>query len=205
MTTALKNEPNHISEEEYLAGELASEIRHEYVDGQVYAMVGGSDNHNRLSATISREFGNHLKKKSCDVFQSDFKVKIGTKYFYPDVVVKCADDNRFYTEEPIIIVEVLSPSTRHYDEIIKLRTYQTIPSLVEFVLISQDVVRVMVFQRVGELWTSAIYGLGDEVVFTSIGFTISVEEIYERVTNEDMNKFLQEKTAEGEDEDKSTL
>lgn len=192
----LKNDVEIVSEEDYLKGELEAEVKHEYIDGQIYAMVGASANHNSLSSTISREFGNHLKGKPCDAFQSDFKVKVGTKYFYPDVVVRCDKDDDYYTQKPVIIVEVLSDSTRRRDEITKLRAYQTIPSLMEYVLVSQDVVRVEVFSRIGEFWGSKIYALGDSIHFESIGLTLSVEEIYESVDNEDMKKYLKEKEGE---------
>ena len=195
---ALKKEHPLISEEDYLQGELKSHIKHEYVDGQVYAMGGVSRNHSHLTSTISREFGTCLKGKSCNAHPADFQVKIGTKYFYPDVLVECdqgGDD--YFTENPIIIVEVLSPSTRRYDEITKLRAYLTIPSLKECVLVNQDMVRVEVFRRVEEFWSSTIYNLGDDVCFESIGLTLAVEEIYEQVDNEDMQKFLATKGEEG--------
>ncbi|MBF0437687.1 MAG: Uma2 family endonuclease [Magnetococcales bacterium] len=187
-----------ISEEDYLIGELESEIKHEYIDGQVYAMAGVSRNHSILANTISMEFGIHLKGKPCNTHQSDFKVKVGTKYFYPDIVVECekgGDD--YYTESPVIIVEVISPSTRIRDEITKLRAYQIIPSLIEYVLVSQDIVRVMVLKRIsGDIWGNKIYALGDSIFFESIGLTLSVEEIYDRVDNEDMQEYLKKKGEE---------
>ena len=192
----LKKKHQLISEKDYLQGELESEIKHEYVDGQVYAMGGASDDHNCLASNFSGEFRNHLKGKPCNSFQSDFQVKIGTKYFYPDVVVRCDKENKFRTEKPIIVVEVLSPSTRRYDEITKLRSYLTIPSLKECVLVNQDIVRVEVFRQFGDGWTSTIYNLGDDVHFESIGLTLSVDEIYEGVDNEDMQEFLVKKEEE---------
>ena len=191
---ALNKSDIFVSEEEYLKGELKSHVKHEYIDGQVYAMVGVSRNHSILTSTIGRTFGNTLESKPCNTHQSDFKVKIGAKYFYPDVVVECDEGgDDYFTESPVIIVEVLSPSTRHWDEITKLRVYQTIPSLMEYVLVSQDIVRVMVFRRVENLWTSAIYSLGDNIHFESIGLIVSVEKMYERVDNEEMREFLAKK------------
>lgn len=187
---ALRKEYEVITEHAYLQGERVSDIKHEYIDGQVYAMGGASNEHNRLTSTIGRKLGNQLHGQPCDVYQSDFQVKIGTKYFYPDVVVKCDNDNPYYTEKPIVIVEVLSPSTRSYDETVKLRAYLTIPSLQEYGLVYQDMARVEVFRRVGELWTAQIYHLGDDVQFESIHLSVSIEEIYERVNNADMRQFL---------------
>ena len=192
----LKKEYVFILEEDYLKGELECDVKNEYINGQIFAMGGASDAHNWLTSNFGGEFRNHLKGKPCHAFQSDFKVKVGTNYFYPDVVVKCDRDNRFYTEKPIIIIEVLSPSTRCYDETTKLRAYLTIPSLREYVLVDQDRVRVEVFRRVGELWTATIYNILENVCFDSINLTLSVEEIYEQVDNDDMRKFLAKKEDE---------
>ncbi|MEO5378265.1 MAG: Uma2 family endonuclease [Magnetococcus sp. DMHC-6] len=189
---AFKTKDRVISEKDYLEGELESEIKYEYIDGHVYAMGGVSKNHSILTATIGRKFGNILEKKPCNTHQSDFKVRVGTKYFYPDVMVECDEKgDEFYTELPIIIVEVLSPSTRIIDEITKLRAYQTIPSLIEYVMVSQEIVRVMVFRRIGGIWESKIYALGDSIYFESIGQTLTVEEIYHRVDNEEMRVYQQ--------------
>ena len=188
---ALKKEHLFISEENYLQGELASEIKHEYVDGQVYAMTGGTPNHVRISGNISREIGNFLKGQKCEVMQSDMKVKTPNGNFrYPDVVVICSDLEESYTDSPIIIVEVLSSSTRKKDKTEKMLEYLSIPTLKEYVLIEQDYVDVEVLRRENG-WKPEHYYLGDEVTLTSIEFTISVEEVYERVDNEDMQKFLQ--------------
>lgn len=187
---ALKKESVFISEEAYLKGELETEIKNEYIDGQIYAMGGASYEHNILSATISRKFGNSLEKKPCDALQSDFKVRIGTKYFYPDILVKCDKDNRFYTEKPIIIVEVASESTRKLDRTYKLEIYKQIPSLIEYVLVEQDKCLVEIYKRDGNAWKYASYTLGDIIYFESIDDSISVEEMYERVDNEDMRAFL---------------
>ena len=200
MATALKKGPSHISEKEYLDGELVSEIKHEYVYGQVYAMTGGTPNHARISMNVSGEVRNFLKGKKCEVLQSDVKVKTPEgNYRYPDVMVVCSEFEELYTDSPIIIVEVLSSSTRRTDRAIKKLEYLNIPTLKEYVLIEQDFVDIEVFRKEND-WRSDHYFLGDEVTFTSIGFTISVEEIYERVNNEDMVNFQQAKIAEGEDQ-----
>ena len=194
MATTLRQEPYYISEKEYLAGELVNEIKHEYVDGQVYAMTGGTPNHVRISGNIFAEIRNFLKGKKCEALQSDMKVRIAeNNYRYPDVVVICSDSEESYTDSPVILVEVLSNSTRQTDRTKKKREYLSIPTLKEYVLIEQDFVDVEVFRKEND-WHSDHYFLEDEVHFASIGFTISVEEIYERVTNEEMVQFLQAKT-----------
>ena len=183
-----------ISSEEYLQGELDSEVKHELIDGDVYAMAGASGNHERISLNLSRKFGNHLEGLPCEPFGSDMKVKVDSNFFYPDVIVDCNFDESepYYTESPLIIVEVLSKSTRRIDETIKRTEYLNIPSLQEYVLIEQDIVDVEVVRR-SEGWQSKHYFLGDELRFESIDLTLSVEDIYLRVHNEDVLEFLRKK------------
>lgn len=198
---ALKESNTLISEEDYLKGEFASEIKHEYIDGYVYAMAGAKKQHNRLTATISRKFGNILEEKPCDTYVSDFKIKIGTKYFYPDVMVECGSEhgNEDYTEYPVIIVEVTSESTRKFDRTYKLDIYKTIPSLQEYVIIEQHFAWVDIYKRDGDSWNIQTYRLGDTAHFESLGLTLTVEEIYERVDNEYMQAYLKKKAEEQND------
>ncbi len=184
-----------ISEEEYLARELAAEFRHEYVDGRVYAMAGAHSNHNRISGNVYIALGVHLKGKPCQPYASDMKVRVGSKYFYPDVLVDCSDTDGYFTESPTLIVEVLSRSTRRMDETTKRMAYLQIPSLREYVLIEQDFVDIEVIRR-SEHWQSRHYFLGDEVTFESVGLTVRVEEIYDRVKNRDVEEWLQAKEQE---------
>lgn len=180
-----------ISEEAYLQSELFSEIKREYIDGAVYAMAGASKNHQRIIANISGEFWTQLKNMPCEPFSSDIKVKVGSKFFYPDVMVVCKDDNGndYYTESPAIIVEVLSTSTRRMDETAKKFAYQTLPTLQEYVLIEQDFVDVEVCRR-SEGWVSRHYFMGDSVTFDSLGLTLAVTDIYARVDNDDVSSFV---------------
>lgn len=189
MSAVLKD--SFISIEDYLAGELVSEIKHEYIDGYVYAMAGASVNHGRIAGNVSGELRQHLKKLPCDVLTSDLKVNVGTKFFYPDVVVICNHENGedYYTQSPLLIVEVLSKSTRCKDKKLKLLAYQSLPSVQEYVLIEQNVVDITVYRR-SENWFPQSYFLGDDVTFESVDFTMSVEEIYRRVDNEDICDFL---------------
>ncbi|MCK5191049.1 MAG: Uma2 family endonuclease [Methylococcales bacterium] len=186
-----------ISEEEYLQGELSSEVKHELIDGRVYAMAGASANHERIAVNISRKFGNHLENSPCEPFSSDMKIKAGLNFFYPDVIVDCNFDESqpYYTETPVIIVEVLSKSTRKTDETIKRIAYLNIPGLQEYVIIEQDIVDIEVVRR-SEGWQPKHYFLGDEITFESIDLTLSVEEIYHRVHNEDMIEFVNAKAEE---------
>ena len=183
-----------ISVEDYLADELSRDKKHELIDGHIVMMAGASANHERISGNIYRKFGNHLEGSSCEPFGSDMKVKIGSNFFYPDAMVDCHFDESkpYYTETPTIIIEVLSKSTRRMDETSKRFAYINIPSLQEYVLIEQDIVDIEVIRR-SEGWISKHYYLGDEVIFESIDLNLSVEEIYQRVNNEDMLEFLAQK------------
>ncbi len=190
----------YISEAEYLADEEISDIKHEYFDGEIFAMSGGSVNHQRLTINISSAFHNHLKGKPCEAFSSDMKVRAdkGKKYFYPDVLVSCNNDDgkTHFSESPRIIVEVLSDSTRKFDKNLKRQIYQAIPSLEEYVLIEQDRVEIEVCRK-SQHWQPTSYFIDDEVSFESIGLTLPVLEIYQRVDNREMRDFLQKLETQG--------
>ena len=195
MTALLKD--NTISVEEYLQGELIAEIKHEYLDGYIYAMAGASMNHVRITGNIAGELRQHLKNMPCDVLSSDFKVNVNNrKFFYPDVVVICDKNNEslhgndFFTQNPLLIVEVLSSSTQRTDRTLKRLAYQSLPSLQEYVLIEQDFVDVEISRRSAN-WDSHHYFLGDAVRFESLDLILPVTEIYRRVDNEELREFWQ--------------
>jgi Uma2 family endonuclease len=192
MSANLKIKPTWISEEEYLEGELISETKHEYIDGDVFAMAGASRNHERIAGNVFGELRNHLKNKPCEPFSSDLKVKVGSKFFYPDAMVICDEQNphSYYSQTPTLIVEVLSKSSRRMDETTKRMAYQSIPTLQEYVLIEQDFVDVEVCRK-SQGWVSEHYFWGDSVCFESVGLTLTVAEIYDRVDNEEVQGFLQ--------------
>lgn len=136
---AIKN-TDLISVEDYLKDELASDIKHELIDGRVYAMAESSDNHDYISGNIYRKFGNHLENSTCRPFTSDKLLKISTGNFrYPDCMVICDkdDESQYYKTKPILLVEVLSRSTRKTDEKDKLIEYINIPTLQEYVCVNK--------------------------------------------------------------------
>lgn len=182
-----------LSEEEYLRRELVSDIRHEYLDGQVHAMSGASRNHERITGNVYASFLSHLRGSPCEAFSANVKVKAGSKFFYPDVMVVCNDSagHPYYTEAPGLIVAVLSGSTRRMDETVQRMVYQSLASLREYVLIEQDFVDVEVCRR-SESWVSRHHFMGDTVHLESIGLTLSVASIYERVVNDDVQAYLAE-------------
>ena len=186
---------NLMSEQAYLDGELLSDIRHEYIEGEVYAMVGAHKYHNQIVMTVSNVFYNHLLGKPCQPYASDMKVKIDRKYFYPDVMVDCSNEETdYFVEQPSIIVEVLSKSTRQHDKTVKRLAYFQIASLKEYVLIEQDFVEIEFWSRdENNYWQQSVYYLGDDIHFQSIDLTVSVEDIYRQVKNEDMLAWWEKK------------
>ena len=195
---SLARKYDSITEQEYLEGELLSDIRHEYINGEVYAMVGAHKYHNQIVMTISNIFYNHLLGKPCQPYASDMKVKIDKKYFYPDVMVDCSNEETdYFVEKPSIIVEVLSKSTRQHDKTVKRLAYFQIASLKEYVLIEQDFVEIEFWSRdENNYWQQLVYYLGDDIHFQSIDLTVSVEDIYRQVKNADMLAWWEQKTAE---------
>lgn len=185
-----KIEAPNVSETEYLHNEQHTDIKHELIDGQLYAMTGASNNHNRISGNIFRKFGNHLEGKPCEAFTLNTKIKVGTNYYYPDVVVDCssAPGSNYFVASPILIVEVLSKTTRRLDLTTKLIQYLNIPSLEEYILIEQETASVQILRR-SKNWQSEFFFLGDQVTFNSLGLTIDVTEIYDRVDNEDTRDY----------------
>ena len=181
-----------ISEADYLAGEKIAETKHEYIDGEIFAMSGASASHNRISLNVATLFNVHLDGKPCQPYISDMKVKVGTKYFYPDVLVECSGlaDDSHVTEKPTLIVEVLSKSTRRMDETTKRIAYTQIDSLLEYVLIEQDFVDIEIIRR-RTGWQSERFYLGDSLTFESIALTLTVEDIYARVNNPELVEWRQ--------------
>jgi len=173
--------------EEYLVWESTQEVRHEYCNGEVIAMAGGTRNHNRISGNCFKLLDNALADRQCEVYISDVKVQVEPrkKYFYPDVVVTC--DERDRTEPqlilfPCLIIEVLSPSTEAYDRGFKFSQYRKSESLQEYVLVQIEQPMVEVFQRNQEgQWVVFEYCLGDRIFLKSINIEIAVNDLYRQV------------------------
>lgn len=191
---ALQHVQRRISAEEYLQGELLADIKHQLIDGKAYAMAGASENHNLLALNIAGELRNQLKGKPCRTFMADMKLRVNEDFFYPDAMVVCGEDNEndYYKTSPAIIVEVLSKTTRKFDQTAKRLRCQAIPTLEEYLLIEQDKGEIQVFSR-RDNWQSFYYYLGDEINFRSLDITVAVEDIYYQVNNEDVLAFFQQK------------
>ena len=180
MTTRVMLYP--IQPADYLRGEQLSDSRHELVNGEIFAMVGATAAHNLISGNIFGILHQHLKGQPCRSYISDMKVKVADNFYYPDVMVDCSPlaDDALFCETPIVLIEVLSASTKAYDKTHKLQQYQQIATLQEYVMIEQDCVRIELVRR-HEQWTPCWYGLGDQLTLQSIGLTLSVAEVYDRI------------------------
>ncbi len=180
MTAVLKKD--FISEAEYFTLEETSKERLELVDGQIYAMTGATGHHNTIAGNIYTALNFHLRGKTCRPFMEGMKVKIDQNFVYPDVVVDCGfDDNHpLHTGEPTLIVEVLSPSTSNYDLGKKFDLYRMIDSLQEYAVVEQSIMRVDIFRKSDD-WNATRYEKGDEVEFQSVGLTIPIAEVYDRI------------------------
>ncbi|MHC5762801.1 Uma2 family endonuclease [Nostoc sp.] len=183
----------YISPEEYLEGEKFSEIKHEYIDGQVYAMAGASDAHVTVSMNVSMLLRNHLRGSGCRVYMLDMKAQIEVinRYFYPDVMVTCDTRDKefeYFKCYPCLIIEVLSESTEGYDRGKKFASYRHLESLQEYVLISPDRMSVECFRRNADgQWVLYPYEKGEEVHLASVDFRCAIAEIYEDVILIDEN------------------
>jgi Uma2 family endonuclease len=175
--------------EEYLALERHAEFKSEYIDGRIVAMTGASSSHAFIAGNIHAELRARLRGGPCRAWANDMRVQIqgGRRYAYPDVVAFCGtarfvDGVSDTLTNPVLIVEVLSPTTEAYDRGEKFTHYRAIETLQEYVLVAQDRVMVERLVRHGEFWMfSAFSDLDQEVELTSVGCTIPLREIYENV------------------------
>ena len=174
-----------VTVQDYLEGEKDSPIRHEYVDGYVYAMAGASDRHNRIALNIASRLNDRLIEGPCEVFMSDMKLRVSPNvYYYPDVVVCCDSPplEAYFRAQPVLIIEVTSPTTLRIDHHEKLVAYQHVPVVLELVVISQDQVRIEVHRRVRDEWRQEILCQAtDLLVLDYVGLSIKLAEVYRNV------------------------
>ena len=139
--------------DDYLQAEQRAEVKHEYLDGQIFAMGGASRAHGLLALSLSALLLPHARRKGCQLFTADMKVRIdhdsGSWFYYPDLVLACDPTDRepLYVRRPCLLVEVLSPSTEHIDTREKLLAYRLLPSLREYLLLRQDTLHAELYQR----------------------------------------------------------
>ncbi len=175
-----------ISVEDYLKGEKISPIRHEFVEGEVYAMAGTSDNHSRITINLTTSLSIHLRDSPCEPFAGETKVQVTRNvYYYPDVLVSCEEnpESPYFRNAPIFIIEVTSPSTEHIDRREKLLFYQQMPSVQEYAVIDQHRINIELHRRQANgTWITYYFDASDDVIeFQSVGLTLPITEIYRRV------------------------
>ena len=190
--SAAASKPPFVSFEEYLRLEAISEERHDYIDGQIISMAGGSPEHSRIVANLIGETRAKLKGKKCEVFDPNLRIGLtrGWKTHYPDASIVCGPleyDERDRSHQtilnPTVIFDVLSPSTEAYDRLQKFDHYMTLPSLREYVLIRQDRPEVLTYfrQEDGTWAIRIIRDLENDVPIPSVGIEIAMRELYDRV------------------------
>ena len=179
-----------LTPEEYLEFERKSEERHEYFDGEIFAMAGAKRRHNTAATNLSGLVWQHLRGKNCESYSSDMRVFVPETglYTYPDLVVVCGEpqfqDEVFDTLlNPVLIIEVLSDSTEGYDRGKKFQHYRSVESLQEYVLVSTDEARIEKYVRSGDgFWyLSEAVGLGAKIEFSSIECVIELAEVYDKI------------------------
>lgn len=175
-----------VSVEDYLAAEIPSPVRHEYVDGEVFAMAGSSDNHNLIAGEFVFALKSRLRGSRCKVFFNDIKVRVTSRiYYYPDILVSCEErpENPYFRNEPVLIIEITSPSTERVDRREKLLYYQSMPSLAEYVVADQDKMNVEVHRRQPNGgWLTYYFNEPTDVVeLQSVNLTIPLPELYAQI------------------------
>lgn len=176
-----------MTEEEYLAFEEKSDIRHEYVDGHIFAMTGASDAHNVICLNLGAFIHGHLRGGPCLAYMNDMKVRIesGKRYYYPDIMVSCEAfaPKGVHKSKPVLIVEILSQSTKQTDLREKLVAYQNIPSLMEYVVVYQDRQQLQAYRRIdNNNWELEVLIRGDTLTLSSLQkpLVVPLDIIYER-------------------------
>ncbi|WP_262965776.1 Uma2 family endonuclease [Methylobacter psychrophilus] len=187
--------PIHYSTEQYLALERSASSKSEFHDGEIYAMTGANRNHNLVSGNICGELSLQLKKRPCEVYINDMRIKAvqARSYYYPDIVVVCGTpqfEDAFVDTllNPTVLIEVLSPSTEAYDRGGKFAHYRKIASLQEYLLVTQDQASIERYVRQGEVWilTEAL-GLNASMPLESIDCILSLREVYDKVLDDEDN------------------
>jgi len=180
--------PAQIAVDDYLQGELLSEVRHEYVDGRVYAMAGAGERHNRIAGNAFYHLRGAARGGDCGVYMSDMRVQVrdGNGYYYPDVMIGCAtdDDHELYKRSPCLIIEVPSPGTETTDRPEKWSAYSAIKSLHYYLLISSQQRHAEYFVRnADDIWETAEIDPGETLLIQCGDYhaELSLDYLYEDV------------------------
>lgn len=176
--------PLHLSVEDYLKFEADGQVRHEYIGGRTHAMAGTTVRHNLIAMNVGNAFFNHLRGGPCKAYMTDLKVRFEINqediFYYPDVMVACLHEGleKHYLRCPMLVVEVLSPSTESIDRREKLLNYAQISTVMEYALIAQDTREVTLHRR-EDHWRPILLTAADAPVeFRSIKLTLPLAQIY---------------------------
>ena len=179
---------NLVSVEDYLAGELISPIKHEYLDGVVYTMAGARNAHNLISGNVFGSLHSRLRGRRCRPFNSDTKIRVRlptqVRFYYPDTSVICRPNPQSdsFQDEPAALFEVLSRRTRRVDEGEKKDAYLTIPSLCVYVLLEQETAAAVVFRRTDQGFVREVYeGLDAVIPLNEIETALPLADVYDGV------------------------
>ena len=199
---ALEHRQTMTVEDYFLLEENNPEVRYEYADGYIYAMAGGTFNHDTIKSNIQRILWGLLHGGKCRVYSSDIKVYIAReRYFHPDVTVTCDPRDRGagdLLKSPRLVVEVLSPSTELKDRTWKLQNYTAHPTIEEYLLVSSQALKIELYRKEYNKWVYTAFGSNDDIYLASLGVHFSVTEAYEGINpEEDFSKREENETFPG--------
>lgn len=175
-----------LTSDAYLDDEIEADVRHEFIDGDLYAMAGAGEAHNLITLNVAAQLRTLVRGGPCRVFVSDMKLRVAAwnAFYYPDVMVVCnpADRQTYYKESPCLVIEVLSKSTHRIDRREKLQAYRTLPSLREYVLIASGRAQIEVHRRAQDgIWQTSTLGTGDRLILECVQASLTMDDIYEDV------------------------
>jgi Uma2 family endonuclease len=186
----------YMTVEQYLALDESSDAKYEFLDGYVFMlrppssdyddqavnMAGGSIAHAAICARMALVLGNALANSPCMVYTSDARMQLAERqYLYPDLVVACGEQSGTMLVNPSVIIEVLSPTTEKRDRGAKFKTYKTLPSVQEYMLIGSEYRAIEVHRREGHFWKEQHYYEGDLIELKSLGISFPFDEVYRRI------------------------
>lgn len=177
----------YLTPDAYLEWEARQPARHEYVAGEIFAMVGTTQRHNLIEGSLYMALRQHLRGRPCQVFVEAIKLRVAkaNAYYYPDVMVACGEHRHVagdgqVVDDPIIVVEILSPSSEATDRREKLAAYRSLPTLEEYLIVDQERQQAELYRRRGDIgWTHLIFEAGDTLELASIGLDLPLAALYE--------------------------
>lgn len=177
-----------LSQDDYLLGELESDIRHEFYHGEVYAMAGAGAKHNIICGNLFSLLRQKARGSDCQTFIADMKLYIPelNRFYYPDILLACdpTDDHEYYRQNPCLVIEVLSPSTEGIDRREKLHAYRDISSLKEYLLVSQETPQIELYRRHKDHWQYFLLNNKQDILQLScLDLKLTMQAIYEEVFN----------------------